>query len=184
MAPASRAHSHPLDSNDAEYTSSDQADLPRDDCRRRDRPVLSVTGIAQLCALTGVTPRTIRYYETKGVLRSSRSRSGARLFTPDQCDIALAVVLLRRLGVPLSQIIPIMDAHMSAKERDVALHDLLEVRAGNLERHLDEVRSALATKAAGAPSPWRRCDGDAPRSSARQEPSTNWRAHSSTSVVP
>jgi len=109
---------------------------------------MAATGIAQLCALTGVTPKTLRYYEEKGVLRSFRSRSGARFFTPDQCEVAFAVILLRRLGVAIADIARVVDRHPVADARNMALQDMLEMRTSELERRLREVRQNLETSAA------------------------------------
>ena len=102
-------------------------------------------GIARLAELTGVTPKALRHYEARGILSPIRSRSGARLFTPHQCDIAVAVVLLRKLGVGLDEIQPIVSDETTRTDTLAALGRLLDQKITETERRLDEVRAARAT---------------------------------------
>ncbi|MFC7622784.1 MerR family transcriptional regulator [Microlunatus sp. GCM10028923] len=50
--------------------------------------------IGELAMRTGVSVRSIRYYESQGLLESDRTTSGQRVFDPDAVD---RVALIRRL---------------------------------------------------------------------------------------
>lgn len=119
----------------------------------KDLPSLAATGIAQLARLAAVTPRALRYYEAKGVLRSIRSRSGARLFTPRQCEVALGIVWLRKLGVTLADIEPIVGGPGSGDEIAMALRELLDRTLAEVEQRVVEVRAAMDARPPRA-GPW------------------------------
>lgn len=104
----------------------------------------AVVGIARLAQTTGVTLRALRHYESLGLIRSQRTRAGARVFTPSQCEIASTIVLLRKLDVAICDIQPIIDADRSEAERMNDLRRSLERKAADLSFRLDEVRAALA----------------------------------------
>ena len=112
---------------------------------RRDTNTSAVIGISRLARTTGVTLRALRHYESLGLIRSQRTRAGARVFTPKQCEIASTVVLLRKLDVPICEIQPIIDADKTEVERVCALRRSLERKAADLSARLEEVRAALAT---------------------------------------
>jgi DNA-binding transcriptional MerR regulator len=120
--------------------------------RSRSPSVRSVIGIARLAEATGVSPRTLRYYEARGLIRSERTRSGARTFTPEQAGIASTVVLLRRMDMTLVDIEPLIDAARPDAERARDLRLSLERRAADLASRLREVEIVLAATpiAAGA----------------------------------
>ena len=108
---------------------------------RNARPA-ALTGIARLAELTGVTPKALRHYEAKGILSPIRSRSGARLFTPHQCDLATAVVLLRRLGVGLDEIEPFVANATNCADTMNGLKGLLDRKILEISERLDDVRTA------------------------------------------
>lgn len=110
---------------------------------RRDTNASAVVGIARLAQATGVTLRALRHYESLGLIRSQRTRAGARVFTPSQCEIASTIVLLRKLDVAICDIQPIIDAERSAAERMKDLRRSLERKAADLSLRLDEIRAAL-----------------------------------------
>lgn len=110
----------------------------------RDLPALAVTGIAGLAQATGVSLRALRYYEARGLIRSQRTRSGARTFTPQQVEIASTVVLLRKLDVAILEIQPLIDSGRSDAERARDLRRSLERKAEDLALRLNQVRLALA----------------------------------------
>ena len=111
---------------------------------RRDTNTSAVVGIARLAKTTGVTLRALRHYESLGLIRSQRTRAGARVFTPKECQIASTVVLLRKLDVPICDIQPIIDAGRTEVERMCALRRSLERKAADLSARLEEVQAALA----------------------------------------
>lgn len=107
----------------------------------------AVVGISRLASTMGVSQRALRYYESRGLIRSQRTRTGARVFTPHQCEIASTVVLLRKLDVAITDIQPIIDGARSEADRTRDLRRSLERKAAYLACRLDEVRAALATSA-------------------------------------
>lgn len=108
----------------------------------RDVSTTATMGIARLAELTGVTPKALRHYEARGILSPIRSRSGARLFTPHQCDVAVAVVLLRKLGVGLDEIEPIVADAAAATYALHGLKRLLDRKIEDVAHRLEEVRAA------------------------------------------
>lgn len=115
---------------------------------RREVNASAVVGIARLAQTTGVTLRALRHYESLGLIRSQRTRAGARVFTPKQCEIASTIVLLRKLDVAICDIQPIIDADRTEVERMGDLRRSLERKAADLSARLDEVRAALAASLA------------------------------------
>lgn len=109
----------------------------------RDRPAAAVTGIGDLARSSGVTPRALRHYEDKGLIRSHRTRQGGRVFTPHQCEVARLVILLRGLDVAIVDIRRLVDASRSEGDRLGDLRRALETRAEDLARRLHDVRRIL-----------------------------------------
>lgn len=118
--------------------------------QRRDTNPSAVVGIARLAQTTGVTLRALRHYESLGLIRSQRTRAGARIFTPSQCEIASTIVLLRKLDVAICDIQPIIDAERTEAERMDDLRRSLERKAAELSARLDDVRAALAASEASS----------------------------------
>jgi DNA-binding transcriptional MerR regulator/uncharacterized glyoxalase superfamily protein PhnB len=88
--------------------------------------------IGQVSARTGLTARTLRYYEELGLLRpSERLLSGHRVYTNDDLQRLYRISLLRQLGLPLSDI---------TRELDDSSHDL----ADTINRHVEQVDQRLA----------------------------------------
>jgi len=112
--------------------------------RARNASSTATTGIARLAERTGVTCKALRHYEARGILKPVRSRSGARFFTPHQCDVATAVVLLRKLGTGLDEVGAIMVAGNDIATL-AALDRLLDHKIDDTERRLMEVRAARST---------------------------------------
>ncbi len=62
-------------------------------------------GVQALADLSGVTPRTLRYYDKIGVLTPERtSASGYRVYGPQQVDRLQQILLYRDMGLPLADI--------------------------------------------------------------------------------
>lgn len=107
-------------------------------------------GIAELAGEFGISTRTIRFYEDKGLLEPARA-NGARVYT--RRDRARLVIILRakQLGSTLEEIRHYLDlygAHGEGRARQLeyvvqrterAIQEL-EAKRAQLDRSLDELR--------------------------------------------
>ncbi|ASS65175.1 MULTISPECIES: methyltransferase domain-containing protein [unclassified Paenibacillus] len=67
--------------------------------------------IRQAAAMTGLTPRAIRYYEQTGLLpASARTEGGYRFYSGDDIDRLRWIAALREWGIPLSSIAGMLDS--------------------------------------------------------------------------
>ena len=67
--------------------------------------------VRQLARLTGLTPRTLRYYDTIGILRPERdSANDYRRYSRTEVDRLQQILLYREMGLPLEEIRRILDA--------------------------------------------------------------------------
>lgn len=107
--------------------------------------------IGDLCQDFGVTPRALRYYEIKGLLRPAR-RGQARTYSEN--DRARLAVVLRgkRVGFALDEIRELLDLHeMDPRDRGALarMRDRLAARADDLKRTRDEIGRAIADVESG-----------------------------------
>lgn len=97
------------------------------------RAILGPVMIGRLSQLTGVSVRSIRYYESRGLVRPTRDDAGRRRFHPGDVDrvIRIQEMLAAGLGTrTIADILPCLDAPPSQ-------------RTGFLERRLQEERQRL-----------------------------------------
>ena len=60
--------------------------------------------ISEVCRRTGLTSRTLRFYEARGLVSPTRTYSGRRLYGPAELECINGIVALKRAGLTLSQI--------------------------------------------------------------------------------
>jgi DNA-binding transcriptional MerR regulator len=117
--------------------------------------------IGELATATGVSVRSLRYYEEQGLLSSRRSASGQRLYTDDAASRVATIQSLYAAGLNSAKIwelLPCLDAEPAERtahlldslcaERtriDASIADLHRVRAT-----LDQVIESLASEQAQA----------------------------------
>jgi MerR family transcriptional regulator, thiopeptide resistance regulator len=66
--------------------------------------------VGELAAATGLTVRTLHYYEQIGLPAApGRSSGGHRLYSAHDVTRLYRICLLRRLGLPLAEIGPTLD---------------------------------------------------------------------------
>lgn len=99
--------------------------------------------ISRLTELTGATPRALRHYESLGLLDPGRTRNGARLYTPLDCDRAVQIAYLRRFDLPLAVIQDLLDADVSPDARAASIRKALEAQLHRLEAQIPRIREAL-----------------------------------------
>jgi DNA-binding transcriptional MerR regulator len=64
--------------------------------------------IGELASATGVSVRSLRYYERQGLLRPARSGSGQRIFVTDDIGRVLLIVRLIAAGVGTVRILDLL----------------------------------------------------------------------------
>jgi len=80
--------------------------------------------VQKLAKLSGVTARTLRYYDQIGLLRPERDpENGYRLYGPKQVDRLQEILYFRELGVPLEEIGALLD--QPDRDRGAALESHL-----------------------------------------------------------
>ncbi len=102
--------------------------------------------VAQLADELGITPRAIRFYETKGLIAPSRAGT-TRVF--DRRDRARLLLILRgkRLGFSLQEIREYLDLYDADRGQDGQLRMLLQgtrERIDMLERQMRDLKQTLA----------------------------------------
>ena len=121
----------------------------------RDADTGVLFGITELCREFGITLRTIRFYEDKGLL-SPRRINGTRVYTRrDRARLAL-ILRSKAIGAPLSEIKHYLDlygTHGEGREkqmkyvldRTTAAIEALEQKRAHIEATLAELRVINAT---------------------------------------
>ena len=92
--------------------------------------------VKELSRLTGLTPRTLRYYDAIGLLRPARDGANDyRRYGPAEVERLRQILIYRELGLPLEEIRALLDAPEA--DRSGALR-------GHLDRLLDRRRQVEA----------------------------------------
>ncbi len=99
--------------------------------------------VKELARLTGLTPRTLRYYDSIGLLCPGRGRENDyRLYGSEEVDRLQQILLYRDMGVPLEEIKALLSAPDFDRER--ALREHLE-RLRERRREVDALIRAVQT---------------------------------------
>ncbi|GGB29652.1 hypothetical protein GCM10011380_19010 [Sphingomonas metalli] len=92
--------------------------------------------IAEVARATGLTPRALRFYEARGLVRPLRSGGGRRLYGPGQLARLHAVVALKRAGFTLSRIAALLG------DRQVDLAGLVAAQLAAIDARAAELAAA------------------------------------------
>ncbi len=99
--------------------------------------------ITQVCAETGLSARTVRYYEELGLLPGVRRRAGGRrVYGPDEVERLRFIQRLQILGLPLAEIRELNDVHAIAGSTTAMLDrldDVLAQRLAELDARIGEL---------------------------------------------
>ncbi|MBE6599440.1 MAG: MerR family transcriptional regulator [Ruminococcaceae bacterium] len=103
--------------------------------------------IGEVCKLLGVTSRTLRYYEDRGIIQSTAvSSSRCRHYTAEQIEHIKKVLVLRSLGVSIASISRLKEGNTNLSEiiaeHKAKLIALLDTKIKEL-RLLDEALTRL-----------------------------------------
>ncbi|MER5648323.1 MerR family transcriptional regulator [Streptosporangium sp. NPDC002524] len=112
--------------------------------------------IGELASRTGVSIRSLRYYEEQGLLASTRSTSGQRHYTDDEAERVAFIQRLYAAGLSsrtIAELLPCVDSP-SAENSDAALErmaqerDRLSAHIADLVRTRDALDGLMATNRA------------------------------------
>ncbi len=97
--------------------------------------------VKELARLTGLTPRTLRYYDSIGLLCPRRGRENDyRFYGSEEVDRLQQILLYRDMGVPLEEIRKLLDA--PGFDREAALREHL-TRLRERRREVDALIRAV-----------------------------------------
>jgi DNA-binding transcriptional MerR regulator len=100
--------------------------------------------IAEVCARTGLSARTVRYYEELGLLPGVRRRAGGRrVYGADELERLRFIQRLQLLGLSLAEIRELNDVHAiggSTAAMLARLDELLGRRLADLDARITELR--------------------------------------------
>lgn len=106
---------------------------------------LTIGSVAQR---TGLTERTLRYYEEAGLLAPPRDDGGRRRYGAADLQRLYRIRLLRELGTPVAAVDPDADDLAALTRRHLAD---LDARLAELARTRERVRAVEASQLAGYP---------------------------------
>ena len=114
--------------------------------------------IGQVSRQVGLNPRTIRYYETLGLLPPAlRSESRYRLYTPQTVELLRFITKAKTLGFTLTEIREIIALRQQGHLPCPHVHALLTERVQTLSRQIKDLTllrtelTGLARKSASLP---------------------------------
>jgi DNA-binding transcriptional MerR regulator len=99
---------------------------------------MDIFDITEVARRTGMTPRALRFYEARGLVRPVRSDSGRRIYGSGELARLTAIAALKRAGFSLAEI-----ARMLA-HREVDLGRLIAAQLAALELQSDRIAEARA----------------------------------------
>jgi DNA-binding transcriptional MerR regulator len=65
--------------------------------------------VSELAALTGISVRTLHYYDETGLLRPDKTESGYRIYSQKHVDLLQQILFYRALDFPISTILNLMN---------------------------------------------------------------------------
>ena len=106
-----------------------------------DREGESLWSIGAVCEHTGLSPRTVRYYEEVGLLPGVRRRAGSRrVYGRDELERLRFIQRLKALGLSLHEIGELNDLYALGGSTEAMLARLADL----LDAHLDGLASRIA----------------------------------------
>lgn len=109
--------------------------------------------VKQLAQLSGISSRTLRYYDQIGLLKPARiNSSGYRIYGPKEVDLLQQILFYRELEVSLEEIIgiinqPTFDQMIALKNH----YNQLKKKRAHLDQIIATVEMTIANKQGGIP---------------------------------
>ncbi len=101
--------------------------------------------IGELARISGVDPKTIRFYERAGLL-SPKRQGRFRIFSKAEAERLVLIRSLRNLGVPIKAIKTILASEPLNKQNSSSgTYHILEEHLSSLQRRREELNSNIST---------------------------------------
>ncbi|WP_040168118.1 MerR family transcriptional regulator [Microbacterium gorillae] len=108
--------------------------------------------IQEVARLAGTTSRTLRHYDDVGLLTPSRiAGNGYRYYDEDALVRLQRILLLRQLGLGLTQIADVLDHEVTEADALSTHLDLLNDERDRLDRQITAVRETIRARKEGEP---------------------------------
>ncbi|MDR1184837.1 MAG: MerR family transcriptional regulator [Coriobacteriales bacterium] len=108
--------------------------------------------IKQLADLAGVSTRTLRWYDTRGLLSPKRLPNGYRIYGANEVDQLQHILFYRELGFDLEKIATLMRADDYDVVQTLRTHlDALAVKRRQLDVLMETMNRTIATYEGGTP---------------------------------
>lgn len=95
--------------------------------------------IGALASETGLSRDTLRFYEQRGLIRSTRSANSYRTYAPETVQLLGYIRTAQRLGFSLGEIGESLPALWSSAMPDAAIAALLLEKVTVIDRKIDEL---------------------------------------------
>lgn len=95
--------------------------------------------IGTLASETGLSRDTLRFYEQRGLIRSTRSANSYRTYAPETVQLLGYIRTAQRLGFSLSEIGESLPALWNAAMPDAAIAALLLEKVTVIDRKIEEL---------------------------------------------
>ncbi|MCF6470962.1 MerR family transcriptional regulator [Nonomuraea sp. MG754425] len=115
--------------------------------------------IGELAERTGVSTRSLRYYEQHGLLRAGRASNGYRTYGEDDVRLVSEIRALLQIGFTLEETRPFVDCLRRGHSTGGSCAESVEVyerKLGEIDR---EIRTLLARRAEVAAQLAQACPG-------------------------
>lgn len=99
--------------------------------------------ISELARLTGVSPRSIRHYEAKGLLSPVRSGNNYREFSPDDVPRVKAIQLYLKLGLTTGEIRQLFEGEVVPPNDYAYCEEMLAIYQAKLDRVNEQLEALL-----------------------------------------
>lgn len=100
--------------------------------------------IGDVAAMSGLNPKTIRYYESRGLLQPLRSTNGYRSYRASDARRLRLLAQARKLGLSLSDCETLLDVAETDDSEPGALARLLQAHLETLDREVQELEGKRA----------------------------------------
>ena len=95
--------------------------------------------IGEVAAISGLNPKTIRYYESRGLLQPLRSTNGYRSYRASDARRLHLLAQARRLGLSLSDCETLLEVAEKKDSVPGALTQLLQTHLDTLESEIQDL---------------------------------------------